>query len=41
MIAKLLSDIDVDLAAFDDSKSGVLRRRYESANHMDLHRCLK
>jgi hypothetical protein len=29
------------LAAFDDSKSGVLRRRYESANHMDMHRCLK
>jgi hypothetical protein len=31
----------MDLAAFDDSKNGVLRRRYESANHMDLHRCLK
>jgi hypothetical protein len=31
----------MDLAAFDDSKNGVLRRRYESANHMDMHRCLK
>jgi hypothetical protein len=29
------------LAAFDNSKNGVLRRRYESANHMDMHRCLK
>jgi hypothetical protein len=31
----------MDLVAFDDSKNGVLRRRYESANHLDLHRCLK
>jgi hypothetical protein len=31
----------MDLAAFDDSKNGVLRRRYESANHMDMNRCLK
>jgi hypothetical protein len=31
----------IDLVAFDGSKKGVLRRRYESANHMDMHRCLK
>jgi hypothetical protein len=31
----------IDRAAFDDSKTGVLRRRYQSANHMDMHRCLK
>jgi hypothetical protein len=31
----------IDLASFDGSKKGVLRRRYESANHLDMHRCLK
>jgi hypothetical protein len=31
----------IDLAAFDSSKKGVLRRRYQSANHLDMHRCLK
>jgi hypothetical protein len=31
----------IDLVSFDGSKKGVLRRRYESANHMDMHRCLK
>src|SRR5580704_5885043 len=31
----------IDLVSFDDSKTGVLRRRYESANHMDVHRCFK
>jgi hypothetical protein len=31
----------IDRASFDDSKNGVLRRRYESANHLDMNRCLK
>jgi hypothetical protein len=31
----------IDGVAFDGSKKGVLRRRYESANHLDMHRCLK
>ena len=31
----------IDAVAFDGSKKGVLRRRYESANHLDMHRCLK
>jgi hypothetical protein len=31
----------INLSAFDNSKAGVLRRRYESANHLDMHRCLK
>ena len=31
----------IDSVAFDGSKKGVLRRRYESANHLDMHRCLK
>src|ERR1700730_17475719 len=31
----------IDHVSFDDSKTGVLRRRYVSANHLDMHRCLK
>jgi hypothetical protein len=31
----------IDSKAFDSSKTGVLRRRYVSANHLDMHRCLK
>src|SRR4029077_12845032 len=31
----------IDAEAFDHSKEGVLRRRYKSANHSDMHRCLR